>query len=87
MAFVTVSLTDEAGTLIPQACDQLEFEVTGAGCFEAVCNGDATSLESFKAPTMKLFNGQAGGGGAQCQTAWHTHAEGEGSAAEHQPKY
>ena len=58
MAFVTVSLTDEAGTLIPQACDQLEFEVTGAGCFEAVCNGDATSLESFKAPTMKLFNGQ-----------------------------
>ena len=58
MAFVTVSLTDEAGTLIPQACDQLEFEVTGAGSFEAVCNGDATSLESFKAPTMKLFNGQ-----------------------------
>ena len=58
MAFVTVSLTDEAGTLIPQASDQLEFEVTGAGCFEAVCNGDATSLESFKAPTMKLFNGQ-----------------------------
>ena len=58
MAFVTVSLTDEAGTLIPQASDQLEFEVTGAGSFEAVCNGDATSLESFKAPTMKLFNGQ-----------------------------
>jgi len=58
MAFVTVSLTDEAGTLIPQASDQLEFEVMGAGVFEAVCNGDATSLESFKAPTMKLFNGQ-----------------------------
>ena len=32
--------------------------MTGAGSFEAVCNGDATSLESFKAPTMKLFNGQ-----------------------------
>ncbi|WP_028903749.1 glycoside hydrolase family 2 TIM barrel-domain containing protein [Prevotella sp. P6B4] len=58
MAFVTVSLTDSRGTLVPQADDQLTFQVTGAGTFEAVCNGDATSLESFKQPTMKLFNGQ-----------------------------
>jgi beta-galactosidase len=58
LAFVTVSLTDADGNLIPEADDQLEFEVTGAGTFEAVCNGDATSLESFKAPTMRLFNGQ-----------------------------
>ena len=58
LAFVTVSLTDAKGTLIPEADDQLTFEVTGAGSFEAVCNGDATSLESFKQPTMKLFKGQ-----------------------------
>ena len=58
MAFVTVSLTDAKGNLIPEASDQLQFEVSGAGTFEAVCNGDATSLESFKKPTMKLFNGQ-----------------------------
>ena len=58
LAFVTVSLTDAEGTLIPQADDQLTFEVSGAGTFEAVCNGDATSLESFKQPTMRLFNGQ-----------------------------
>ena len=58
LAFVTVSLTDKQGTLIPDAADQLDFEVTGAGSFEAVCNGDATSLESFKQPTMKLFHGQ-----------------------------
>ncbi len=58
MAFVTVSLTDADGTLIPQADDQLTFEVTGAGSFQAVCNGDATSLEPFTEPTMKLFNGQ-----------------------------
>ena len=58
LAFVTVSLTDAEGILIPQADDQLTFEVTGAGTFEAVCNGDATSLESFKQPTMKLFSGQ-----------------------------
>ena len=58
LAFVTVSMTDKQGTLIPDAADQLDFVVTGAGSFEAVCNGDATSLESFKQPTMKLFHGQ-----------------------------
>ena len=58
LAFVTVSLVDKNGTLIPNAADQLKFEVTGAGTFRAVCNGDATSLESFTEPTMKLFNGQ-----------------------------
>lgn len=58
LAFVTVSLTDKNGTLIPRAADQLRFEVSGAGTFRAVCNGDATSLEPFTKPTMKLFNGQ-----------------------------
>ena len=58
LAFITVSLTDTDGNLIPDAADQLMFEVMGAGTFEAVCNGDATNLESFKSPTMKLFNGQ-----------------------------
>ena len=58
LAFVTVSLTDRQGTLIPDAQDQLSFEVSGAGTFRAVCNGDATSLEPFTQPTMKLFNGQ-----------------------------
>jgi beta-galactosidase len=58
LAFITVSLTDSRGTLIPDAADQLEFEVSGAGTFRAVCNGDATSLEPFTQPTMKLFAGQ-----------------------------
>ena len=58
LAFVTVSLTDSRGTLIPYGDDQLTFEVTGAGTFRAVCNGDATSLEPFTKPTMKLFAGQ-----------------------------
>ena len=58
LAFVTVSLTDKDGTLIPDAADQLRFEVQGAGTFRAVCNGDATSLEPFTTPTMRLFNGQ-----------------------------
>ena len=58
LAFITVSLTDAKGNLIPDADDLLTFEVKGAGTFEAVCNGDATSLEPFTKPTMRLFSGQ-----------------------------
>ncbi|MCQ2290181.1 MAG: DUF4982 domain-containing protein [Muribaculaceae bacterium] len=58
LAFVTVSLTDKKGTLCPDADNQLEFKVTGAGSFNSVCNGDATSVEVFTEPTMKLFHGQ-----------------------------
>ena len=58
LAFVTVTLTDADGTLVPDARDQLRFEVEGAGRFRAACNGDATSLEVFTEPTMQLFAGQ-----------------------------
>ncbi len=58
LAYVTVSLIDKKGTELPTATDQMEFEVSGAGKFRAVCNGDATSLEVFTAPTMKLFSGK-----------------------------
>ena len=58
LAFVTVSLTDKKGTLIPAAADQLHFDVSGAGTFRAACNGDATSLEPFTEPQMSLFAGQ-----------------------------
>ena len=58
LAFVTVTLVDEQGTPIPDAQDQLTFDVSGAGTFRAVCNGDATSLEPFTQPAMRLFHGQ-----------------------------
>ena len=58
LAFITVSLTDKNGTLCPDADHLLEFKVTGAATFNSVCNGDATSLEVFTEPTMRLFHGQ-----------------------------
>jgi len=58
LAFITVSLVDKKGTFVPTATDQLRFEVSGAGTFRAACNGDATSVEVFTEPTMKLFAGQ-----------------------------
>jgi len=58
LAFVTVSLIDKNGTLIPNASDDLQFSIEGAGTFRGVCNGDATSLQVFTNPEMKLFHGQ-----------------------------
>lgn len=58
LCFVTVSLVDKHGTELPTSDDKMSFEVAGAGKFKAVCNGDATSLESFTEPSMKLFSGK-----------------------------
>ncbi len=58
LSFVTVSVVDKDGHPCPNANQSLNFEVKGAGKFKAVCNGDATSLESFEKPTMKLFSGK-----------------------------
>ena len=58
LVFVTIGVADSKGVAVPTCNNELTFEVAGAGSFEAVCNGDATSLESFKQPRMKLFNGE-----------------------------
>lgn len=58
LAFITVSLLDKDGNECPLADDELTFEVSGAGTFKAACNGDATSLEPFTRPQMKLFSGK-----------------------------
>ena len=58
ISFVTVSVVDKNGVPCPTATNQLQFDVTGKGNFRAVCNGDATSLELFHKPTMKLFSGK-----------------------------
>ena len=58
MAFITISMTDKDGNHCPTADNQLTFEVTGNGKFQAACNGDATSLEPFTQPQMKLFSGK-----------------------------
>ena len=59
LAYITVSLTDKAGTFCPTLEDDITLSVEGAGTFEAACNGDATSLQSMREPTMKLFSGKA----------------------------
>ncbi len=58
LSFVTVSVVDKNGIPCPTASNRLNFKVTGAGTYRAACNGDATSLEVFHEPTMKLFSGK-----------------------------
>jgi len=58
ISFITVSVVDKQGRPCPTATNTLRFEVQGLGRFKAVCNGDATSLESFQKPVMKLFSGK-----------------------------
>ena len=58
LSFVTVSVVDKNGIFCPTATNQLKFQVKGSGSFRAACNGDATSLEPFHMPTMKLFSGK-----------------------------
>jgi beta-galactosidase len=58
ISFVTVSVVDKNGNPCPTINEQLRFSVKGKGVYRAACNGDATSLEPFHLPTMKLFNGK-----------------------------
>jgi beta-galactosidase len=58
LAYVTVSVVDKNGNPCPTATNQLNFSVKGNGTYRAACNGDATSLEMFHLPTMKLFSGK-----------------------------
>ena len=58
MAFVTVRIVDADGNLCPRADHSIAFSIDGPADIAAVCNGDATSLKSFKGPRIKAFNGQ-----------------------------
>ena len=58
LLYVEVSVVDKNGIPCPTAANQLKFKVKGNGTYRAACNGDATSLELFHMPTMKLFSGK-----------------------------
>jgi beta-galactosidase len=58
LAYVTARVEDAQGNLCPEATNQLQFAVRGAGRFRAAANGNAASLEPFHEPQMKAFQGQ-----------------------------
>ncbi len=59
LSFVTVTVADAAGLLVPRSKNLVTFSVTGPGEIVAVDNGDATSFEPFQASQRKAYNGLA----------------------------
>jgi beta-galactosidase len=59
LSFVTVTVVDQKGQLVPRSKNQLKFEIEGPGEIVATDNGDSTSFESFQASERKAFNGLA----------------------------
>jgi beta-galactosidase len=58
LVYVTVSITDKDGNLIPNADDLINFEVNGGGTLVGVDNGYQAGLDSFKASSCKVYNGK-----------------------------
>jgi len=57
LSFVTVTVTDKAGTTAPRATNQIHFDIEGPGEIVATDNGDPTSFESFQSHDRNAFNG------------------------------
>ncbi|HEV2764877.1 MAG TPA: beta-galactosidase GalB [Pyrinomonadaceae bacterium] len=57
LSFVTLSVTDRDGRVVPRAKHRVRFELEGPGEIVAVDNGDPTSHESFQSPERHAFNG------------------------------
>lgn len=57
LSFITVTITDAAGNMVPNADNDVQFTVQGQGVLRAVDNGSQTSMESFQANHRKAFNG------------------------------
>ena len=57
LLYVTVRIVDRDGNLCPLDSRKVHFDVSGAGEFRAVANGDPTCLELFHLPEMSAFGG------------------------------
>ena len=59
LSYVTVTIADNDGALVPRSKNPVKFEISGPGKILAVDNGDPTSFEPFQAKERKAFNGLA----------------------------
>ena len=57
LSFVTITVADRNGLMVPRAKNRLRFSIAGPGEIVAVDNGDATNLESFQSPERNAYNG------------------------------
>ena len=59
LSFITVTVADKKGLLVPRSKNHIKFSIVGPGEIVATDNGDATSFEPFQAPEHSAYNGLA----------------------------
>jgi beta-galactosidase len=59
LSFITVTVADKNGLLVPRSKNHIKFEIEGPGEIVAVDDGDPTNLEPFQAKEHDAFNGLA----------------------------
>jgi beta-galactosidase len=59
IAYVTTTLVDAHGTVVPDSETRIHFATTGPGKIIAVDNGNLLDHDSFQASDRKLYDGQA----------------------------
>jgi beta-galactosidase len=59
LAFVTCTVADKDGLMVPRSENPIAFEISGPGEIVATDNGDATDMTIFSCHERKAFNGLA----------------------------
>ena len=59
LSFVTVTVADKDGRLVPRSMNPIQFEITGPGEIVATDNGNPTDMTPFPSTERKAFNGLA----------------------------
>jgi beta-galactosidase len=59
LSFITVTVADKNGLLVPRSKNHIKFEIEGPGEIVAVDDGDPTNLEPMQAKEHDAFNGLA----------------------------
>ena len=58
MVFVTISMADEQGNPVDNACDRVQVRVSGQGMLVGLDNGDSTDRDGYKTNTRRLHAGK-----------------------------
>ncbi len=58
LAFIEINVLDENGTVVQNANNRVEVNVTGCGRLIALDNGDSTDFEQYKGTSRRLFSGK-----------------------------
>jgi len=58
LVFIETDIVDSNGVLVPTASNTVNFSISGPGVIVGVDNGNAASLEPYKANSRQAFNGK-----------------------------